>query len=328
MRLPRLSFACAGIALTAAMSASSAVHAQTAPFPNKPVRMIVGAAPGGSTDTLARMLAPHLSKQWGQPVVIENRPGAGGNTAAEYTVKAPPDGHTLMMYHDGLAASATLYTKLPFDPASDLVPVALVAKSAIVVGVSQSLGVTTLKGLLDLAKAKPGELTYASCGVGTPHHIAAEMFKSMANVEMAHVSYKGCGPAVLDILGGHVPVFFQTLSNVADHMRAGRIRVLAVADASRVPEFPNIPTVSEAGVPGFAFHPWYGVFAPKGTPKDIVARINADISKAVALPEVHSQFAQSYYKPETDTPDQFSRLVNDDIRRLGAVIRNAGITAN
>jgi tripartite-type tricarboxylate transporter receptor subunit TctC len=327
MRFPKFSSDYVAGLLAAALLVSTVVHAQTSPFPSKPVRLVVGTAPGGSTDAIARMLGTYLSRQWGQPVVVENRPGAGGNTATEYVAKAHPDGHTLLMAHDGHAASASLYKKLPYDPVEDLVPVSTVARSAIVVGVSSGVPVTTLKGLISLVKSKPGALSYASCGAGTVHHIAGEMFKAMAGVDMAHIAYKGCGPALTDILGGHVPVFFQTLSNVADHIRSGRVRVLGVADATRVHEFPDIPTVSEAGLPGFYASPWYGVLAPKGTPKELSARISADIARAVATPEMHNQLMQLYYRPETSTPDQFEKLIADDIRRLGTVIRSAGITA-
>jgi tripartite-type tricarboxylate transporter receptor subunit TctC len=323
--LPAVAAACLAGLVAAAVPAQAQ---NAAPFPTRPVKLVVGFAPGGSTDALARMLGAQLSRQWGQPVVVENRPGAGGNTGADIVSKAAPDGHTLLMFHDGLAANASLYRKLPFDPVQDLVPVSPIAMSAIVVGVAANVPVGNLKELIELAKSKPGGLTYSSCGVGTAHHIAGELFKSMAQIDMTHVAYKGCGPAIADTLGGHVPVFFQTLSNVADHIKSGRIRVLGVADATRVPAFPDIPTIGEAALPGFVVSPWYGVFAPKGAPKELVAKISADIAKAVATPEMQESLVQLYYRPRTATPDQFSSLVASDIDRLGTVIRRAGITAD
>jgi len=296
-------------------------------FPSRPVKLVVGYTPGGSTDAMARQVAQALSKLWNQPVLIENKPGAGSNIGAEFVAKSAPDGYTLLMWHDGLAANASLYKKLPYDPIKDLAPVNTVARVSIVMGVATSSTARSVKDVIDQAKAKPGGLTYASCGPGTPHHIAGEMFKYYTKTDIVHVAYKGCSPALTDVLGGHVPVFFQTLSNVTDHMKTGRVRVLAVADPKRVADYPELPTMVEAGVPNFVMTPWYGIFAPGGTPKELVAKISADIAKVVASPELQATLRKSHYNPDTMNPEQFRKLAATDIERLGQVIRGAGMTA-
>lgn len=324
--MKRIATACA-IALAAAAATTTAAQG-TAAFPNKPVKMVVGYTPGGSTDVMGRQLAAALSKLWGQPVVMENKPGAGGNLGAEFVAKSPADGYTLLMWHDGLAANASLYKKLAFDPIKDLVPVNTVGRVTIVMGVEASHPARTVKDVIDMARAKPGELAYASCGPGTPHHIAGEMFKSYAKVDLVHTPYKGCAPALTDILGGHNPIFFQTISNVIDHMKSGRVRILAVAEPRRLAEFPEIPTMIEAGVPNYTVTPWYGVFAPSGTPKELVAKINADITKVVTSPELNALLRQTHYVPETTSPENFSKVVATDLKRLGDVIKEAKMTAD
>jgi|HigsolmetaAR203D_1030402.scaffolds.fasta_scaffold00013_133 Uncharacterized protein conserved in bacteria len=317
-----------GAALGLAVMAGYATAADVASFPQKPVKIVVGYTPGGSTDAIGRQIGAALSKLWGQPVVIENKPGAGGNLGADMVAKSTPDGYTLLMWHDGLAANASLYKNLTYDPVKDLVPVSTIARVSIVMGVSGDFPAKSVKEVIDMAKAKPGALAYASCGPGTPHHIAGEMFKSYAKVDLVHTPYRGCAPALADIMGGHVPVFFQTLSNVTGHMQGGRLRVLAVGDPQRVPDYPDIPTMIEAGVPGFVITPWYGIFAPGGTPKELVAKINADIAKVVAGPELSGELKKAYYQPETVSPEKFAEMVKTDIDRLGKVIREAGMTAD
>ena len=295
-------------------------------FPNKPVRVVVGYTPGGSTDVMARQVAQALSRLWGQNVFVENKPGAGGNVGADMVAKSPADGYTLLMWHDGLAANAGIYKKLPFDPVKDLTPVQTVARVSIVMGVGPAFPAQSVKAVIDLAKSKPGALTYASCGVGTPHHIAGEMFKSQAQVDIAHTSYKGCAPALNDVLGGHVPIFFQTLSNVIQQMKSGKVRVIAIADTARLPDYPDLPTMAEAGLPGYSLSPWYGLFGPGGMPRDLLNKISGDIARVVATPELQASLKGIYFRPETTTPDEFARLVVADIARLGKVVQAAGIT--
>jgi tripartite-type tricarboxylate transporter receptor subunit TctC len=319
------------LASLAALLAGAAVHVQAqdaTAFPNRPVRIVVGYTPGGSTDVMGRQVAQALSKLWGQPVIVENKPGAGGNIGADLVAKSPPDGYTLLMWHDGLAANASLYKKLPFDPVKDLAPVSTIARVSIVMGVAPEFPAHSVKEVIAMAKEKPGSLTYASCGPGTPHHIAGEMFKSYAKVDIVHTAYKGCAPALQDVMGKHVPVFFQTLSNVTEHMKTGRLPVLAVADPTRVPEYPDLPTMIEAGVPGFTLTPWYGILAPGGTPKDLVARISSDIAKVVATPDLQATLKKSHYRPETTTPEQFTEMLATDMVRLGQVIKESGMTAD
>jgi tripartite-type tricarboxylate transporter receptor subunit TctC len=322
----RLLLAMAASALLACVAPGVAAQGGEA-FPSRPVKLVVGYTPGGSTDAMARQVAQALSRLWNQPVVVENKPGAGSNIGAEFVAKSAPDGYTLLMWHDGLAANASLYKKLPYDPIKDLAPVNTVARVSIVMGVATNSPARSVKDVIDTARAKPGGLTYASCGPGTPHHIAGEMFKYYTKTDIVHVAYKGCAPALADVLGGHVPVFFQTLSNVTDHMKTGRVRVLAVSDPKRVADYPDLPTMVEAGVPNFVMTPWYGIFAPGGTPKELVARISADIAKVVASPELQATLKKSHYTPDTMNPEQFRKLVATDIERLGQVIRGAGMTA-
>jgi tripartite-type tricarboxylate transporter receptor subunit TctC len=306
---------------------ASPAWSQVESFPSKPVRLVVGYVPGGSTDAMGRQVAQALSQYWRQPVVVENRPGAGANIGADHVAKAAPDGYTLLMWHDGLAANASLYKRLPYDPVKDLIPVSTIGRVSIVMGVATNTLTTSVKDVSDMAKAKPGHYAYASCGPGTPHHIAGEMFKYLTGTDLVHTAYKGCGPALMDVMGGHVPVFFQTLSNVVEQIKTGKVRVLAVADPERLPDYPNIPTMVEAGVPDFVMSPWYGIFAPGGTPNELVEKIAADIAKVVASPELQASLRKAYYQPMTMPPDQFRKLVRDDIVRLGKVIRSANMTA-
>lgn len=299
----------------------------TPAFPTKPVRLVVGYTPGGSTDVIARQVAQALSTLWGQPVIVENKPGAGSNIGADLVAKAAPDGYTLLMWHDGLAANASLYKHLPYDPIKDLAPVNTIARVSIVMGVAPGFQAKTVQEVIALARSSPGKLNYASCGPGTPHHIAGEMLKHYEKLEINHVPYKGCAPALSDVMGNHVPIFFQTLSNVTDQWKAGRVRVLAVADPKRVAAFPELPTMIEAGVPNFLVTPWYGIFAPGGTPRNLVAKINADIATVVASPELQESLRKAHYSPETMSPQQFTELVATDIARLGQVIRSANMTA-
>jgi tripartite-type tricarboxylate transporter receptor subunit TctC len=319
------------VAAFAALAAAVSIpaYAQDASgYPNRTVKIVVGYTPGGSTDVMGRQVAAALSKLWGQPVIVENKPGAGSNLGADLVAKSPPDGYTLLMWHDGLAANASLYKKLPFDPVKDLVPVNTIARVSIVMGVATNFPAQSVKAVIAMAKAKPGEIAYASCGPGTPHHIAGEMFKSYAKVDLVHTPYKGCAPALTDVMGGHIPVFFQTLSNVIEQMKTGRVRVLALADPKRLASFPELPTMMEAGLPGYTVTPWYGIFAPGGTPKELVAKINADITKVVNSPELNALLKQTYYEPETTTPEEFAKLVQSDIARLGEVIKKAGMTSD
>lgn len=298
-------------------------------YPERPVRMVVGYTPGGSTDTMARQVATGLSKLWGQPVIIENKPGAGANIGADFVAKSAPDGYTLLMWHDGLAANASLYENLPYDPIKDLAPVSTVARASIVMGVGAAVPAKSVQDVINMAKEKPGQLSYASCGVGTSHHIAGEMFKSEADVDIQHIAYKGCSPALSDVLGGHIPIFFQTISNITQQMETDKIRVLAVLDPERLQAYPDLPTMSETpGMADFTVTPWYGIFAPGGTPGKLLEKISADIEKVMATPELQESFAQKYYRVETISPREFSDLVKTDIDRLGKVIKNAGMSAN
>jgi len=315
------------LAAALAVAAFSAGAQGVADFPSKPVRVVIGYPPGGGTDVMGRHVATALGKLWGHNVIVENKPGAGANIAAEFVAKSVPDGHTLLMWHDSIATNATLYSKLPYDPVKDLAPLSTVARVSLVMGVIPSLPAKSVKELIAMAKAQPGSLAYASCGPGTPHHLAGEMFKSMAEVNITHVSYKGCAPALADILGGHIPVFFQTISTVTQQMKDGKVRVLAVADPQRLKDYPDLPTMAEAGVPGYALTPWYGLFAPGPTPKPLVEKISADIRKVVEGAELNGILRKLNFRPETATPDEMAKMVATDIVRLGKVVKAAGMKA-
>ena len=302
-------------------------YAQAQGYPNRPVRLIVGFPPGGGTDVVARIIAPRLSEFLGQPVVIENRPGATGTVAAGMVAKSPADGYTLMMGHVSVNAIApSLFPQLPYDVIRDFAPVTLTASVPHFVVVHPSLPVKSVKELIAYAQAHPGKLSFPSAGNGSTPHLAGEMFKSMAGVDLVHVPYKGTGQSMQDLLAGQHQVAFDTMPASAPYVRAGRLRVLAVSSAKRVPEFPDVPTVDEAGVPGYVITTWYGVFAPAGTPAGIVNRLHAEITKAMQAPETHAKLKEIGVDDTiTHSPEAFAALVRADTARYAKVVKDAGL---
>src|SRR5438034_10747736 len=278
--------------LFAYLLALSSALACAQEYPSKPVRMVVGFPPGGGTDVVARILQPRLSELLGQPIVIDNRPGATGTVAAGQVAKSTPDGYTIMMGHVSVNAIApSLFANLPYDVNRDFAPIALAAAVPHLVVVHPSLPVATLKELVAYLRTQPGKLTFPSAGNGSMPHLAGELFQSLAGVQLVHVPYKGSGQSMQDLLGGQHLVAFDTMPASAPHVRSGRLRALAVSSAGRLPAFPDVPTAEEAGLPGYRITTWYGVFAPASTPAAIVRRLHADTVKAMQSPETRSKLA-------------------------------------
>jgi tripartite-type tricarboxylate transporter receptor subunit TctC len=300
-------------------------HAQT--YPIRPVRMVVGFPPGGGTDVVARIISPKLSENLGQPVVIENRPGATGTVAAAMVAKSPPDGYTIMMGHVSVNAIAPgLFPNLQYDVMKDFAPVTLAASVPHFVVVHPSLPVHSISELIAYAKARPGQLSFPSAGNGSTPHLAGEIFKSMAGVNLVHVPYKGSGQSMQDLLAGQHQVAFDTAPASAAYLRSGRMRVLGVSSAKRVPEYPDVPTVAEAGVPGYEVITWYGVFAPGGTPPAIVGRLHAEIARAMEAPDTRARLAEAGADGTvTRSPEEFAAMVRADTARYAKIIKEAGL---
>jgi tripartite-type tricarboxylate transporter receptor subunit TctC len=309
-------------ALAALITAPLELRAQTA----KPLRIVVPFPPGGSTDILARALAPKLGAALGQNVIVDNKPGAGGSLGAAEAAKAEPDGHTLLMGHIGtLAVNPSMYPKLPYDPLKSFVPVAYVARVPNVLVVRAASPLRTLKDLLDAARAQPGKLTFSSGGNGSAAHITVESLKLKTKVFMLHIPYRGTAPSITDLIAGQVDCTFTGAPAVIPHVRSGRLRALAVSSAQRVAALPDVPTVAESGYPGFEADQWYGVVAPAGTPAAVVTRLNAEVNEALALPEVAQQLAVEGAVPVPTTPQAFGELIRREIPRWAEVVKAGNV---
>jgi len=294
-------------------------------WPSKTVKIVVPYPAGGGTDVMARFLAQKFSEMWGQPVVVENKGGAGGNIGADQVAKSTPDGYTLVMMPSNLSINPSLFDKTPWDAVKDFSPIGTVATSPIMVGVSAGVPANSIRELIALAKAKPGTLNYISCGGGSPQHIAGEMFNAMAGVQMQHVPYKGCGAAIPDAVAGVVQVLFSTVANMNPHIKSGKLKGFAVAGARRSELVPDVPTVSEAGLPGYNFDVWFGLLAPAKTPRDVIVKINRDINSLLAQKDVKERLQGQFYDVMPGTPEQFATLIEKDLLRFGKVIRDVGI---
>ena len=314
-------FAIAAFALTAIDASAQAA----ASYPNKPIKIIVPFPPGGATDILARATGFELQKAWGQPVIIENRPGAGGNSGADVVAKAAPDGYTLVMGTVGThAINMSLYARMPYDAVKDFDPVVLVAGVPNLLVVHPSVPAKTVAELTALAKSQPGKLNVASSGNGTSIHLAAELYKQMAGVDITHVPYKGSSPAVADLLGGQVQLMFDNMPSSLPHAKAGKLRALAVTSLKRSPALPDVPTMDESGLKGFDATSWFGLLAPAGTPKDIIAKLNAASVKALATPEMRERLAAQGADPIGNSPEQFSVFINAEIDKWAKIVRASG----
>jgi tripartite-type tricarboxylate transporter receptor subunit TctC len=299
--------------------------AATTPYPNKPVRMIVAVPPGGPADTLARLVAPKLTEAFGQTVVIDNRPGANGIIAYETTARAAPDGHTFTAVAAGVVINASLYKSVPYDPIRDFAPITLGITVPNILIVHPSVPANSTKDLIALAKAKPGTVTFASAGNGTSGHLALEVFRMNARVDVIHVPYKGGGPALAEVLAGQVQALFSIALAAAPQIRAGRVRALAITSAKRSAVSPDLPTVAESGLPGFEVIGWFGWLAPAATPKPIVNRLHAEIVRALKAPDVRERLLSQSTEPVGNTPAEFGAFMKSEHAKWGKVIRAANI---
>lgn len=299
------------------------VSAQT--YPSKSVRILVGFAPGGSTDIVARLIAQEMSKNTGQQVVVDNRPGAGGNIAAELASKAPPDGHTLFACTTGVfAIQPFLYSKLPYDPEKGLVPVTQTGSLPYIVVVHPSLPVKDVKDFIAFVKARPGDVNYASSGIGTASHLSAALFASTAGLKMVHVPYKGTGNAMTDLLAGQVVMIFDQPVSSLPHVQAGKLRVLGISSGTRFPTLKDIPTIAEQGLPGFEAISWAGICAPGGTPKPLADRVYSEVAKALKVPEIRDRLLRDGIEPVGSTPEQFAEHIKKEMVKWGKVVKDSG----
>ena len=310
--------------LAAAFVGLNALAVQAQAYPTKPVRIIVPFAPGGGSDFIGRFIAQRLSDSWGKQVIVENKPGAGGMLGVEQGVKSAPDGYTLVLIASSYTVNPSIY-KLAFDPAADITPIIQLSQGPLLVVVRPSLPVKNLKELIALAKAKPGQVNFASSGQGSVIHLATELFDSMAGIKMNHIPYKGTGPALTDTIGGQTDVFFSSTATAMPQVQAGKLRALAVTTAKRIPALPDVPTIAEAGVPGYDVVLWHGLIGPKGMPKGIVDRINAEATKALKLKETAAQLQNDGVAPAGGTPAQFGETIRKEIGMWRKVVADAGV---
>jgi tripartite-type tricarboxylate transporter receptor subunit TctC len=298
-------------------------------YPVKPVRFVIAFSPAGPSDILTRIVGSKLAEAMGQVFIFDNRPGAGGNLAAEIVAKAPPDGYTLLMGNNSiLATNASLYKNMSIDPVKDLAPVALLASQPNILVVHPSLPVKSVKELIAFAKAHPGQLNYASSGSGAAAHLAAELFKSMTGVQMVHIPYKGASPALIDMLAGQCQVMFATALSVQPYLQSNRLRPLAVSTAKRARIMPNLPTVAEAGVPGFEATTWHGVVSTAGTPPAVINKLNAEINKVLKLPDVNATLTRQGAEVLGGTPQEFAAYIKAEIPKWAKVVKDSGARAD
>jgi tripartite-type tricarboxylate transporter receptor subunit TctC len=307
-----------GLALAAAAPAQS--------YPTHPVRIVIPLSPGGTTDVPGRIIAQKLSETLGQQFFVENRPGAGGTIGSDFVAKAKPDGYTLLLTASPFVIAPHVYKKMPYDALADFVPVIRIASGPYVLVVHPSLGVNSVKELIALAKKEPGKIDFASSGNGSAQHLVTELFMYLAGIKLNHVPYKGSGPAQQDLMSGIIKVSFVGTPIAIPHMKSGRLKALGVSTAKRSPEMPDVPTIAEAGVPGYEAIVWIGMLAPAGTPREIVARLNGEIGKLVRTDEVRKLLAPTGMEPDPDTPEQFGVHVKADYDKWGKVVRESGAT--
>jgi tripartite-type tricarboxylate transporter receptor subunit TctC len=310
-------------AWAAALAFSLGAHADD--YPSKPIRIIVPYPGGQASDTITRLVGERLGKSLGQPVVVDNRPGAGGNIGTDIGAKSPPDGYTLTVATAALPISKHVYRKLPFDPAKDFAPITLMTITPLVLVTRTNLPVKDVAGLVALAKKEPGKITFASSGPGTSHQLSGELFKSLAGVEMLHVPYKGSPPAHVDLMGGSVDIMFDNIVPVAPHIKNGKLQALAVTTKTRAAALPDVPTMAEAGYPNFEATAWFGLLAPAGTPQPIVERLNKELVAILKAPDIKERLAGMGATVVADTPEEFGRFMADEINKWGPVVKRANI---
>lgn len=319
---------CAALALLARSPAPATAQDRAANYPTKTVRIIAGSAPGAAVDFNARLAAQKLTEAFGQAVVVEQRTGASGTIGTEYVAKSPPDGYTLALGSMAtLCVVPHLYAKIGYDPVKDFAPVTIIAASPFVVDVHPSVPARNLKELIALARANPGKLTFGTAGPGSVSHLGIEMLKSMANVNFLHVPYKGVAPAMISLLGGETDLLYDPVLTSLPHVKAGKIRALAVGASKRSPLLPEVPTVAESGVPGFEASSWFGIVAPAATPREIVARLHATLVRTIGDKEVTQRLLSQGMEPVLNTPEQFAERIRQELPRWGKLVRAAGIKA-
>jgi len=311
--------------LCAAVLGAGPVFAQSDAYPLRSVRLVVPFPPGGFNDQLARILGQKLHEAWGQTVVVENRPGGGSQIGTQAVATAAPDGYTLLIASFAFAVNPALYAKLPYDTLRDFTPVVLCASTPNLLVVGREVPVKSLKELLALAKSKPGELAYASAGIGSSNHLSMEMLKARAGIDLIHVPYKGSAPAVIDVVGGRVQAMFDNAPNVLPQVQSGKLRALAVTSPRRFALMPELPTVAESGIREFEVSVWFGIVAPGRTPQPVIDRINKDINRILLLPEVQSTFRLQGVEPIGGTPEQFTVYLRNQMAKWSGVVKEAGI---
>jgi tripartite-type tricarboxylate transporter receptor subunit TctC len=310
------------IAIVVLLALSFSAEAQT--YPAKPIRIVVPFAPGGGADIIARILGQKMTESWGQQVVVDNRAGASGNIGAELVAKSAPDGYTLLMASSALAINPSVYKSVPYDALKDFAPITQPGLLPNILVVHPSLPVKTVKDLVALSKSRPGQLSYASAGAGTGTHLAAEMFKLMAGVNMVHVPYKGGGALISDLLGGHVVLTFATLPSVMPYIKAGRLRPIAMTTSKRWPGLPGVPTIAESGFAGFEISTWIGLLAPAGSPREAINKLHGEVVRILKLPDVRGRFEELGIEPVGDTPEQFAQYIKGELAKYAKIAKQSG----
>jgi tripartite-type tricarboxylate transporter receptor subunit TctC len=313
-------------AAAALLGSAIAFPALAQTYPAKPVRLMSGFPAGGANDYHARVLAQKLTEMFGHSVIVENRGGAGGTIAADFIAKAAPDGYNLLMGFGSLAVAPSVYAKLPFDVIRDFTPVSLTCRIQNVLVVPSALPAKSVKELIALARAHPGKMNYASSGTGATPHLSAELLKSLAKVDIVHVPYKGDTPAFVDLLAGQVDMMITVVQSTLVHIKSGKLRALGVTGTRRTSSLPEVPTISEAGVPGYELTSWFGVMAPPGMARDLVDRLNAAVVKAIAARDLQEKFVAGGSEPESSSPEQFAQIIRDDVAKFARIVKTAGIT--
>ena len=312
--------------LLAALLLGLPLSASAQTYPTKPIRFIVPFAPGGNTDVQARLIGQKLTEALGQQVIVDNRPGAGGTIGVETAARSSPDGYTIVLASFGnILVGPNLYKNLPYDPVKDLAPVILVSEPAGLIVVHPSVPVKSFKEFIDYARSNPGKLNYASAGNGTWNHLFAEQLKSIAKIQMAHVPYKGAGPAMNDVVGGHVQVMFAPFPSARTHLNNGRLRALAVTGTKRSLLFPEVPTVAQAGLPDYSAASWFGILAPAGTPKPVITGLNQEVNRAFSSADIKAAYAAEGLEPAGGTPEDMAKSIREGMAKWGRLIRELGI---
>jgi tripartite-type tricarboxylate transporter receptor subunit TctC len=325
--LNNYAIACRALLAAVVLLASATAWAQN--WPAKPVRLIVPFPPGGSTDVLGRIVAAKLTDALGQQVVVDNRSGAGGIIGTDAVVKSAPDGYTLLMTASApIAINVTLFKNIPYDPRKDLVPVTRIGSTPLVLVIHPSVPARSVKELIALLRARPNDFTYASAGNGTPQHLSAELFKTLAGVKMNHVPFKGSGPAMIDVISGQIPITFEVFITALTYVKSGRLRALAQTGSVRSAHLPDVPTIGETGVPGYESAGWYGIFAPAGAPQSVTGRVHAEMARIMATADMRQRMADLGADPASETSEQFGVFIRAEIVKWAKVIKDSGATAD